>query len=408
MPFPLDLNALGEPLTNLLFFTIGIGFGFMLEQSGFGRGTKLAAQFYFKDFAMFKVMFTAVITASVLIYGSAAIGILDMRSVFIPSTYVWPIAVGAFTLGVGFVIGGLCPGTSMAGAATLKIDAMVFLSGVFVGAFLFGETIPIYFSGFWTYSNFGRLTLPDWLNVSSGVVIFVIVVVALLLFWASEAYEKKALDLDPKDAPKGRYIGAGVLVALALVIVVIGDPGTKDYWSVVSAEQQTRLDNREVQIHPGELLAIMHDKGKNVIMLDVRDQRDYNQFHIRAARQVDPSLEAVEAVALDDLGDVSNRTVVVAMSNGEEAATEAWKTLIANNVINSYILEGGINEWLEIFGEDADPKPVNYPDQLAFTFTEAIGGRCIASDPDHHEFELVYEPKVKIAAAGAVVGGGCG
>ncbi len=216
------------------------------------------------------------------------------------------------------------------------------------------------------------------------------------------------MGVDPKTAPKGRYIGAGVLIALALGIIVIGDPGTKDYWSVVSAEQQQRLDNREVQIHPGELLAIMHDKGKNVIMLDVRDQRDYNQFHIRAARQVDPTLDAVTAVALDDLSDADGRTVVVAMSNGEDAATEAWKVLIANDVINSYILEGGINEWLEIFGEDADPRPVNYPDQLAFTFTSAIGGRCIASDPNQHEFEIEYEPKVKIAAAGAVVGGGCG
>ncbi len=52
------------------------------------------------------------------------------------------------------------------------------------------------------------------------------------------------------------------------------------------------------------------------------------------------------------------------MSNDERDATEAWKTLIANNVINAYVLEGGINDWLEIFGEDADPKPVAYPDQL--------------------------------------------
>ena len=79
MPFPLDLHELGTPVTYTIFVFIGIGFGFMLEQAGFGRSTKLAAQFYFKDFAMFRVMFTAVITAMVLIYGSVAIGILDLR-----------------------------------------------------------------------------------------------------------------------------------------------------------------------------------------------------------------------------------------------------------------------------------------------------------------------------------------
>ena len=301
----------------------------------------------------------------------------------------------------------ICPGTSMAGAATFKIDAMVFLGGVVIGVAVFGETVK-YFLDFWTYSFLGRFTLPEWLNLSTGVVILIIVVVALLLFWATEWYEKKSLGIDPKAEPKSRYIGAGVLIAMALIVILIGDPTTGDYWGTVAAEEQPRLDNREVQIHPGELLALMHDTQKNLVMLDVRDQRDYNQFHIRAAHQLDPTLDAVETAATDDLDDLNARTVVVTMSNGEEDATEAWKTLVANDVINVYILEGGINEWLEIFGEDADPKPVAYPNQLAFTFTEAIGGRCVASDPNAHEFELVYEPKVKIAAAGAVVGGGCG
>ena len=406
MPFPLDLHALGTPLTYTIFLIIGIGFGFMLEQAGFGRSTKLAAQFYFKDFAMFKVMFTAVITAMVLIYGSVAIGILDFRAVFVPATYLWPIAIGAFILGVGFLIGGLCPGTSMAGAATFKIDAMVFLGGVVIGVFVFGETVP-YFMDFWTTSDLGRLTIPDWLDLPAGVVVLFVVVAALFMFWGAEKLEKKTTGDDPADAPKARYIGAGILVLMAVAILLIGDPTTEDYWDAIAAEEQPILDNREVQIHPGELLELMNDGYKNLILIDVRDQRDYNQFHLRAANQIAPTAEAVENAAPDLIG-LDPRTVIVTMSNDEEDATKAWKSLTANDVINVYILEGGINGWLDIFGEDADPKPANYPDELAFTFTSAIGGRCVASDPDAHEFHLVFEPKVKIAAAGAVVGGGCG
>ncbi|MEA3502796.1 MAG: rhodanese-like domain-containing protein, partial [Actinomycetota bacterium] len=126
-----------------------------------------------------------------------------------------------------------------------------------------------------------------------------------------------------------------------------------------------------------------------------------------AANQIDPTPEAV-ADAVPDLIGLNPRTVIVTMSNGEEDATKAWKSLTANDVINVYILEGGVNAWLDIFGEDAEPKPAHYPDQTAFVFTAALGGRCVASDPDAHEFHLVFEPKVKIAAAGAVVGGGCG
>lgn len=406
MPFPLDLNALGTPLTYTIFTIVGIGFGFSLEQAGFGRGTKLAAQFYFKDFAMFKVMFTAVITAMVLITGASAIGILDFRKVYVPGTYLWPVAIGGFILGVGFLVGGLCPGTSMVGAATLKLDAMVFLVGVTLGVFAFGETVP-YFMDFWNTSDLGRFTLTDWLGIPTGVIALFIVLFALFLFWGAEQIEKRTGGDDPATAPKARYVGAGAIVLVALIVLVIGQPSTADYWGAVAAEEQPRLDNREVQIHPGELLGLMNDPYANLVMLDVRDERDYNEFHLRAAKQVDPSLESVEAAAPDLIG-LHPRTVIVAMSNGEEDATEAWKTLVANDVINVYILEGGINEWLEIFGEDAEPRPVAYPDQSAFVFTAALGDRCVASDPDAHEFELVFEPKVVIAGPSAVVGGGCG
>ena len=201
MPFPLDLHELGTPLTYTIFVFIGIGFGFMLEQAGFGRSTKLAAQFYFKDFAMFRVMFTAVITAMVLIYGAVAIGILDLRKVYIPGTFLWPVAIGGFILGVGFLIGGLCPGTAISGAATLKVDAMVFLIGVVFGIFVFGETVP-FFMGFWTASDYGRFTLPELLGIPAGVIILFIVVFALLLFWGSEALEKKLGGADPAEAPR--------------------------------------------------------------------------------------------------------------------------------------------------------------------------------------------------------------
>jgi rhodanese-related sulfurtransferase len=406
MPFPLDLHELGTPLTYTIFVFVGIGFGFMLEQAGFGRSTKLAAQFYFKDFAMFRVMFTAVITAMVLIYGAVAIGILDLRKVYIPETFLWPIAIGGFILGVGFLIGGLCPGTSIAGAATLKLDAMVFLVGVVVGIFVFGETVP-FFMGFWTASDLGRFTLPELLGMPAGVITLSIVVFALLLFWGSEVLEKKMRGPDAPEAPKARYYGAAVIVLLAVIVLTLGSPGTGDYWDAVAAEEQARIDNREVQIHPGELLGLMNDTFVNLIMVDVRDERDYNQFHLRAARRVDPTLDAVETAA-PDLTGLHSRTVIVTMSNDERDATEAWKALTANNVINVYILEGGINGWLEIFGEDAAPKPVAYPEQLDFVFASALGGRCVASDPDSEDLELVFEPKVVIAGPASVVGGGCG
>ncbi len=39
------------------------------------------------------------------------------------------------------------------------------------------------------------------------------------------------------------------------------------------------------------------------------------------------------------------------MSNDEAQATEAWRYLVAEGVINAYVLEGGVNYWLTTFGE---------------------------------------------------------
>jgi hypothetical protein len=61
MTFPLPLETLvGKPLMYAIFAVIGFGFGFVLESSGFGNSKKLAAQFYFRDMTVLKVMFGAI------------------------------------------------------------------------------------------------------------------------------------------------------------------------------------------------------------------------------------------------------------------------------------------------------------------------------------------------------------
>jgi hypothetical protein len=283
---------------------------------------------------------------------------------------------------------------------------MFFVGGVTIGIFVFGETVPLYMD-FWNESYYGRLTLPDWLGIPTGVVVLMIVLVALFLFWGAERIDHKVNGADPKEAPRLRYAAAGGIVLLALVVLAIGQPGTDDYWDVIAADQQARLDDRQVQIHPGELLELMDNNRINLIMLDVRPERDFNEFHLRAARHVPPTRADVEAI-IPDLEHLDPNTVIVAMSNDENLATMAWKTLMANRIINSYILEGGVNEWISIFGEDAQPRPVKYPEQPNFVFAAALGDRCVASDPDADAFQLEFVPKVEIKVAAGPAGGGCG
>ncbi len=180
--------------------------------SGFGNSRKLAAQFYFKDLTVLKVMFGAIITAMVLLFAAVGLGVLDFSQVWVNPTYLWPGIVGGLIMGVGFIIGGFCPGTSLVAAATAKLDGIFFVLGVLFGIFLFGETVP-FFEEWWNSSYLGRLTIPEWLGVSYGVVVLGVVLMALFMFWGGEQLERIFGQKDLTKEPRLRYAGAGVLVA---------------------------------------------------------------------------------------------------------------------------------------------------------------------------------------------------
>jgi hypothetical protein len=106
-PFPLNLfEFFGQYGSYLIFLLIGFSFGYVLEVAGFGYSPKLAAQFYFKELTVLKVMFTAIIVAMVGIFVASGLGLLDYNMVWVNPTYLWPGIVGGLIMGIGFILGG--------------------------------------------------------------------------------------------------------------------------------------------------------------------------------------------------------------------------------------------------------------------------------------------------------------
>jgi uncharacterized membrane protein YedE/YeeE len=188
---PLNINAsLGHVWLNVFYVITGMAFGFALERAGFGDSRNLAAQFYLRDMRVLKVMFTAIITAMLLIFWGSALGILDYGRLYINTTYLWPGIVGGIIFGFGFVIGGYCPGTAIVSMSTFKLDGLFFVVGLGVGMFLFGETVS-FFRVFWDTSGlYGEVTLQDFFGVSPGVMVLLVVLMALGMFWGAERIER--------------------------------------------------------------------------------------------------------------------------------------------------------------------------------------------------------------------------
>jgi len=201
MTAPLILNdVISADCTLWLAVSLGIGMGFLLERAGFGSAKKLAAQFYFYDMAVFKVIFTAIVTAMLGIFLLSRTGFLDLGQVAMVGTFVWPQVVGGLILGVGFVIGGYCPGTSVVACATGKLDAMLFVGGLVAGMFLFGELYPS-LQCFADSSSLGKQTIYDYFRIPYGAVVLLVIAVALGGFWGAAVVEKKFAYLKPKDRP---------------------------------------------------------------------------------------------------------------------------------------------------------------------------------------------------------------
>lgn len=193
---PLIPNEIISPEWNLMIaFIIGISFGFILEQAGFSSSRKLVGVFYGYDFVVLRVFFTAALTAAIGLTFFNYFGWIDLTKVFINPTFVSSAIIGGLIMGLGFVIGGFCPGTSVCAAAIGKIDAMVFIGGIIIGIFIFGVSFPL-FENLYNANDLGRILVHDSLGMSRALFILILAVVAFAAFIITAKIEKKVKKVD--------------------------------------------------------------------------------------------------------------------------------------------------------------------------------------------------------------------
>lgn len=419
-PLPL-IALLGKPLAFVVYGLIGVAFGAVLEAAGFANSRKLAAQFYLTELTVLKVMFTGIVVAMVLVFLSSSLGLLAFDRVYVPATYLAPAIVGGLIMGVGFIVGGFCPGTSLVAVASLKIDAWFFLIGTLGGIALFGETAHL-FADFWYGTYMGRFLLPEWLGWSTGATVVAVVVMALGAFaaaeWAERVFGAKAPRLALAVRPLGRLprlAAAGALLASSLVLLGLGQPTPEARWQRMADQKQSLIDDREIYMHPGEFIAVATNRQLALNLVDVRGESDFNRFHLVDARLV-PLADIEAGRPAKAFLALAPNTVTVVVSNDEGRATDAWRWLVAEGVPNVYVLEGGMNGWLARFAADGgceECRPVAdasaLPDDtLRWWFPAALGDRYPIADADHFADRVFLYPAVLKMEVRTEISGGCG
>ncbi len=197
MTFPLSSTMELSTAASLgIALVLGAGFGFCLERAGFGSARKLTAVFYAYDMAVVKVMFSAIVTAMVGLYVLSALGLLDLGELYLEPTNVAAQALGGLVFGAGFIVGGYCPGTSIAAIATGRKDGILFALGMLAGVYAYAEFTP----GIETWIKAtaqGEMTLPSVTGVGMGW--YTAAFIAFLLFaaWGMGRLERRFAGLRP-------------------------------------------------------------------------------------------------------------------------------------------------------------------------------------------------------------------
>ena len=169
---------------------IGIAFGYIMEASGFSSSRKLAGVFYGYDFAVLKVFFTSAVVSVIGLYYMDYLSFVDISQLYVQPTYLWAAIIGGMIMGVGFLSGGFCPGTSLCAVAIGKIDGMVFTVGLMIGILIFSESFSV-LEPFFETSNLGHIRLVESLGLSPYWIILAITVIALLAFAFSDWVRSK-------------------------------------------------------------------------------------------------------------------------------------------------------------------------------------------------------------------------
>lgn len=326
---PLVPEVIGNELNFVVALFVGVAFGFILEQAGFSTSKKLVGLFYGYDFTVLRVFFTAGVTAMIGVIALAHFGLLDISLVYINPTFLWSAIIGGLIMGLGFVIGGYCPGTSICGAAIGKIDAMLFVLGSYIGVLLFGEGYPV-FEGLYKAANWGNVTIFNILGMSQALFAFILTVIAVGAFWATTFIENKVNGkANPEFSSKPLYLGlTGIAVVMGLAAFVMPD---KKEAILTEAANLEYVESVPVKMMTADELAFrLMDDDKNLHIFDLRTPKEYaeitlpkstnitlqNIFEKDAAKQL--SIKHSKNVLIADDEITAKKAALIAMKLGYE------------------------------------------------------------------------------------------
>jgi len=121
-----------------IFLALLIGglFGFALDRVRASNPNYIITMLKLENLYLMKAILFAIGFASILMFAGQMLGLVEVGHMSVKASY-FGVVLGGIILGIGWAISGYCPGTGIAAAASGRIDAMIFILGGLLGAFVY-------------------------------------------------------------------------------------------------------------------------------------------------------------------------------------------------------------------------------------------------------------------------------
>jgi len=150
----------------ILGLIIGGLFGAFLVLGGLADPDKIVGTLRLKDFHAMRVIAVFVLTGLV---GTWILEMAGAAHFSVKPAQMVSVLVGGALLGIGFGMTGYCPGTGLACAAAGRIDALVSILGMLLGALAFILLYPAVVAPLNGVLDYGKALLPDVTGIPRAV-----------------------------------------------------------------------------------------------------------------------------------------------------------------------------------------------------------------------------------------------
>jgi uncharacterized membrane protein YedE/YeeE len=145
-------------MVSIISLIMGVIFGAALVLAGLTDPDKIIGSLRLKDFHALRTVVLAVLVAMV---GTWLLGLAGAANLDIKPAVILPLLIGGALVGLGLGLTGFCPGTGLASAASGRIDALIAVIGMFLGAHVYVLIDPTVLGPLGKVLNYGTVTLPQ-------------------------------------------------------------------------------------------------------------------------------------------------------------------------------------------------------------------------------------------------------